>query len=46
MSSEHIDEKKDGPHRGFGYSSLFSYPTDLAKMEPKRKTVILQLSTE
>ena len=29
-SSEHIDEKKYGPYRVFGYSSLFSDPLDLA----------------
>ena len=28
--SEHIYEKDDGPYRGFGYSSLFSDPLDLA----------------
>ena len=28
--NEHINEKWDGPYRGFGYSSLFSDPTDLA----------------
>ena len=25
-SREHINEKKDGPYRGFGYLSLFSDP--------------------
>ena len=30
-SSEHINEKGDGPYRGFGYLSLFSDPLDLAK---------------
>ena len=30
-SSEHINEKKDGSYRGFGYLSLFSDPLDLAK---------------
>ena len=29
-SSEHINEKWDGPYRGFGYLSLFSDPIDLA----------------
>ena len=29
-SSEHINEKGDGPYRGFGYFSLFSDPIDLA----------------
>ena len=29
-SSEHINEESDGPYRGFGYSSLFSDPLDLA----------------
>ena len=29
-SSEHINEKGDGPYHGFGYLSLFSDPTDLA----------------
>ena len=28
-SSEHINEKGDGPYRGFGYLSLFIDPTDL-----------------
>ena len=35
-SGELINEKKEGPNRGFGY---------LGKMEPKRNTVILKLST-
>ena len=30
-SSEHINEKRNGPYRGFGYLSLFSDPLDLAK---------------
>ena len=30
-SSEHINEKRDGPYRGFGFLSLFSDPLDLAK---------------
>ena len=30
-SSEHINEKGDGPNRGFGYLSLFGDPVDLAK---------------
>ena len=30
-SSEHIDEKRDGSYRGFGYLGLFSDPLDLAK---------------
>ena len=29
-SSEHINEKRDGPYRGFSYSSLISDPLDLA----------------
>ena len=29
-SSEHINENSDGPYRGFGYTSLFSDPIDLA----------------
>ena len=29
-SGEHINEKEDGPHSGFGYLSLFSDPIDLA----------------
>ena len=28
--SLHINEKGDGPYRGFGYLSLFSDPIDLA----------------
>ena len=31
MSSEHINEKMDGPYRGFDYESIFSDPLDLAK---------------
>ena len=30
-SSEHINENRDAPYRGFGYLSLFSDPLDLAK---------------
>ena len=30
-SSEHINERRDGPYHGFGYLSLFSDPLDLAK---------------
>ena len=30
-STKHINEKRDGPYRGFGYVSLFSDPIDLAK---------------
>ena len=30
-SSTHINEKRDGPYRGFGYLSIFSDPLDLAK---------------
>ena len=29
-SSKHINEKGDGPYRGYGYLSLFSDPIDLA----------------
>ena len=29
-SSECINEKRDGPYRGFGYLSLFSDPIDFA----------------
>ena len=29
-SSERINEKGDGPNRGFGYLNLFSGPIDLA----------------
>ena len=29
-SSEHINEKGDGPYHGFGYLNLFSDPIDLA----------------
>ena len=39
ISSERIDEKGDGPYRGFGYLSY-----RFGNMEPKRITVILQLS--
>ena len=30
-SSDHINEKKDGPYRGFGYLSLFKDPLNLVK---------------
>ena len=30
-SSEHINEKRDGSYRGFGYLSLLSDPLDVAK---------------
>ena len=30
-SSEHINERRDGPYHGFGYLSLFSDSLDLAK---------------
>ena len=42
-SSEHINEKLDGPYHGFSYLSLFSDPTDLTKWS-QCNTVILQLS--
>ena len=29
-SSEHVNEKGNGPYRGFGYLSLFIDPIDLA----------------
>ena len=32
-SSGHINEKGDGPYRGFGYLSLFSDPIDLSICE-------------
>ena len=35
-SNEHINEKVDGPYRGFGYLSLFSDLLNLAKLEPMR----------
>ena len=35
-SSEHIIEKGDESYRGFGYISLFSDPTDLAKWSKKK----------
>ena len=44
-SSEHINEKGDGPYRGFDYKSLVSDPLEFGKMEPKRITETLQLST-
>ena len=39
MSSAHISEKRDGLNKNFGYLSTVS-----GNMEPKRITVILQLS--
>ena len=44
-SSEHINEKGDGPYRGFGYLSLFSDPISFGNIEPKRITVSLHRST-
>ena len=38
-SSEHINEKRNGPYRGFGYLSL-----GFGKMEPKRNTVFFATS--
>ena len=50
-SSEHINEKGDGPYRGFGYLSLFSDPIDIATWnqrefqysEVNTKTSIVQM---
>ena len=36
MSSEHINEKGDWPHRGRGYLSLFSDPIDLATRSQRK----------
>ena len=36
-----MNEKGDGPYRGFGYLSLFSDPIDLATLQPKRITDFL-----
>ena len=36
-SSKHINEKADGPYRGFGYLSIFSD----SNLEPKTITVII-----
>ena len=35
-SSEHINEKGDGPYRGFGYLSLFSDPINLATWSQRK----------
>ena len=43
-SSEHINEKVNGQHRGFGNSSLFSDP-EFGNMEPKRVIVTVHPST-
>ena len=40
-SSERINEKGDGPYRGFGSVSFYKY----GNMEPKKITVTLQHST-
>ena len=42
-SSEHINEKMDGPYRGFDYKSLFSDPgtTPAAVIANKKETEIL-----
>ena len=34
---EHINEKKDGPYRSFGYLSLFSDPLDFWQNGAKEK---------
>ena len=34
-SSEHVNEKEDGPYSNFGYLSLFSDPIDLATWSQK-----------
>ena len=33
-SSEHINEKGNGPYRGFGFLSIFSDPIDLVHRDP------------
>ena len=33
-NSEHINEKRDWPYRGFGILSLFNDPLNLAKLSP------------
>ena len=35
-SSEHNNEKQDGPYGGFGDLSLFSDPLDLAKWSQRK----------
>ena len=35
-SSEHINEKRDGPYPGFGYLSIFSDPVDLATWSQRK----------
>ena len=48
-SSEHINEKRDGSYRGFGYLnvhvSLFKNPTDLTTWSQRELLYFLQLST-
>ena len=48
-SSEHINEKGDGPYRGFGYLSLFSDPKicsrDLGQQNIKYQTGIISPMT-
>ena len=34
-SGEHINENRDGPYRGFGYSSLTSVPKELPTWSQK-----------
>ena len=41
-SSEHINEKRDGSYRGFGYFIIFSDPLELAKLSQRK---ILYFST-
>ena len=35
-SSEHFNDKGDGPHRGFGYLGLFSDPINLATWSQRK----------
>ena len=50
-SSEHINENRDGPYHGFGYSSLISDPLILAtwsqrKLNSKFETFKLVVNTK
>ena len=44
-SSEHINEKRDGPYGGFGYLSLFSDPLVLVKWSQREILYFWQLPT-
>ena len=44
-SSEHINEKGNGPYHGFGFLSLFSDPTDLTTWSQREYCNFASFST-